>query len=171
MPIIKAVKGVLPIIDSSVFIAENATIVGQVNIGKGSSVWFNAIIRGDVNAITIGERTNIQDAAMIHCTYQKASTYIGNDVSIGHLAIIHGCTIHDHVLVGMRALVMDHAVVEPYCIIAAGALVLENTICESGYIYAGSPAKKIKPISEEQRALLDQLPDRYVLYSDWFKNP
>lgn len=168
MPIIKAVKGVLPIIDSSVFIAENATIVGQVNIGKGSSVWFNAIIRGDVNAITIGERTNIQDAAMIHCTYQKASTYIGNDVSIGHLAIIHGCTIHDHVLVGMRALVMDHAVVEPYCIIAAGALVLENTICESGYIYAGSPAKKIKPISEEQRALLDQLPLNYQLYTTWF---
>lgn len=168
MPIIKAVKGVLPIIDSSVFIAENATIVGQVNIGKGSSVWFNAIIRGDVNAITIGERTNIQDAAMIHCTYQKASTQIGNDVSIGHLAIIHGCTIHDHVLVGMRALVMDHAVVEPYCIIAAGALVLENTICESGYIYAGSPAKKIKPISEEQRALLDQLPLNYQLYTTWF---
>lgn len=168
MPIIKAVKGVLPIIDSSVFIAENATIVGQVNIGKGSSVWFNAIIRGDVNAITIGERTNIQDAAMIHCTYQKASTQIGNDVSIGHLAIIHGCTIHDHVLVGMRALVMDHAVVEPYCIIAAGALVLENTICQSGYIYAGSPAKKIKPISEEQRALLDQLPLNYQLYTTWF---
>lgn len=168
MPLIKAVNGVSPIIDSTVFIAENATIVGQVTIGAGSSVWFNAIIRGDVNTITIGERTNIQDAAMIHCTYQKASTYIGNDVSIGHLAIIHGCTIHDHVLVGMRALVMDHAVVEPYCIIAAGALVLENTICESGYIYAGSPAKKIKPISEEQRALLDQLPLNYQLYTTWF---
>lgn len=168
MPLIKAVKGVTPIIDSSVFIAENATIVGQVTIGAGSSVWFNAIIRGDVNTITIGDRTNIQDAAMIHCTYQKASTHIGNDVSIGHLAIIHGCTIHDHVLIGMRALVMDHAVVEPYCIIAAGALVLENTICESGYIYAGSPAKKIKPISAEQRALLDQLPLNYQLYTTWF---
>ncbi|MEY2799841.1 MAG: hypothetical protein RI934_829 [Bacteroidota bacterium] len=168
MPLIKAVKGVTPIIDSSVFIAENATIVGQVTIGAGCSVWFNAIIRGDVNTITIGDRTNIQDAAMIHCTYQKASTHIGNDVSIGHLAIIHGCTIHDHVLIGMRALVMDHAVVEPYCIIAAGALVLENTICESGYIYAGSPAKKIKPISAEQRALLDQLPLNYQLYTTWF---
>ena len=168
MPLIKAVKGVSPIIDSTVFIAENATIVGQVTIGAGSSVWFNAIIRGDVNTITIGERTNIQDAAMIHCTYQKASTQIGNDVSIGHLAIIHGCTIHDHVLIGMRALVMDHAVVEPYCIIAAGALVLENTICESGYIYAGTPAKKIKPISAEQRALLDQLPLNYQLYTTWF---
>lgn len=168
MPLIKAVKGVSPIIDSTVFIAENATIVGQVTIGAGSSVWFNAIIRGDVNTITIGERTNIQDAAMIHCTYQKASTHIGNDVSIGHLAIIHGCTIHDHVLIGMRALVMDHAVVEPYCIIAAGALVLENTICESGFIYAGSPAKKIKPISAEQRALLDQLPLNYQLYTTWF---
>ena len=168
MPLIKAVKGVSPIIDSTVFIAENATIVGQVTIGAGSSVWFNAIIRGDVNTINIGERTNIQDAAMIHCTYQKASTQIGNDVSIGHLAIIHGCTIHDHVLIGMRALVMDHAVVEPYCIIAAGALVLENTICESGYIYAGTPAKKIKPISAEQRALLDQLPLNYQLYTTWF---
>lgn len=168
MPLIKAVKGLLPIIDTTVFIAENATIVGQVTIGAGSSVWFNAIIRGDVNTITIGERTNIQDAAMIHCTYQKASTQIGNDVSIGHLAIIHGCTIHDHVLIGMRALVMDHAVVEPYCIIAAGALVLENTICESGFIYAGSPAKKIKPISAEQRALLDQLPLNYQLYTTWF---
>ncbi len=168
MPLIKAVKGVSPIIDSTVFIAENATIVGQVTIGAGSSVWFNAIIRGDVNTINIGERTNIQDAAMIHCTYQKASTQIGNDVSIGHLAIIHGCTIHDHVLIGMRALVMDHAVVEPYCIIAAGALVLENTICESGFIYAGSPAKKIKPISAEQRALLDQLPLNYQLYTTWF---
>ncbi|MEN9369179.1 MAG: hypothetical protein RI952_44 [Bacteroidota bacterium] len=168
MPLIKAVNGVSPIIDSTVFIAENATIVGQVTIGAGSSVWFNAIIRGDVNTITIGERTNIQDAAMIHCTYQKASTQIGNDVSIGHLAIIHGCTIHDHVLIGMRALVMDHAVVEPYCIIAAGALVLENTICESGYIYAGTPAKKIKPISAEQRALLDQLPLNYQLYTTWF---
>ena len=144
MPIIKAVQGILPDIDSTVFIADNATIVGQVTIGAGSSVWFNAIIRGDVNTITIGERTNIQDAAMIHCTYQKASTTIGNDVSIGHLAIVHGCTIKDHVLIGMRALVMDHAVVEPYCIIAAGSLVLENTICESGYIYAGSPAKKSK---------------------------
>lgn len=168
MPLIKAVNGVSPIIDSTVFIAENATIVGQVTIGAGSSVWFNAIIRGDVNTINIGERTNIQDAAMIHCTYQKASTQIGNDVSIGHLAIIHGCTIHDHVLIGMRALVMDHAVVEPYCIIAAGALVLENTICESGFIYAGSPAKKIKPISAEQRALLDQLPLNYQLYTTWF---
>lgn len=168
MPLIKAVNGVSPIIDSTVFIAENATIVGQVTIGAGSSVWFNAIIRGDVNTINIGERTNIQDAAMIHCTYQKASTQIGNDVSIGHLAIIHGCTIHDHVLIGMRALVMDHAVVEPYCIIAAGALVLENTICESGFIYAGSPAKKIKPISADQRALLDQLPLNYQLYTTWF---
>ena len=168
MPIIKAVKGISPMIDASVFIADNATIVGQVSIGAGSSVWFNAIIRGDVNTITIGERTNIQDAAMIHCTYQKACTIIGNDVSIGHLAIVHGCTIKDHVLIGMRALVMDHAVVEPYCIIAAGALVLENTICESGYIYAGSPAKKIKEISDEQRKLLDKLPENYQLYTTWF---
>ncbi len=168
MALIKSVKGIEPIIPESVFVAENATIVGDVKLGENCSVWFNAVIRGDVNSIQIGTRTNIQDAAMIHCTYQKAATIIGDDVSIGHLAIVHGCTIKNNVLIGMRAIVMDHAVVEPYCIIAAGAIVLENMICESGYIYAGSPAKKIKPISDEQRKLLDQLPINYQLYSTWF---
>lgn len=137
-------------------------------MGNNCSVWFNAVIRGDVNQITIGNDTNIQDGAVIHATYLKAATVIGNRVSIGHNAIVHGCILKDHILVGMGAIVMDNAVVEEYTIIAAGAVVLENTICESGYIYAGTPAKKIKPITEEQRALLNKLPDNYIMYADWF---
>lgn len=169
MPVILPVKGVSPTLPDSCFIAENATIVGDVILGENCSVWFNAIIRGDVNFIRIGNYTNIQDGVVIHCTYKKAGTTIGNYVSIGHNALVHGCTLEDHVLIGMGAIVMDHAVVEEFVIIAAGAVVLENTICESGYLYAGIPAKKIKPITEEQRAMLKQLPHNYVLYSSWFE--
>lgn len=169
MPLILPVKGISPEWGKECFIAENATIVGDVQMGNHCSVWFNAVIRGDVNSIRIGNYTNIQDGVVIHCTYQTAPTRIGNHVSIGHQATVHGCTLKDRVLVGMGAIIMDHSVVEEYCIVAAGAIVLENTVCESGYIYAGAPAKKIKPISEMQRELLDQLPDRYVLYSSWFK--
>ncbi|MCX2481980.1 gamma carbonic anhydrase family protein [Pedobacter sp. MR2016-24] len=166
---------ILPVLDKypswgeNCFIAPNATIVGDVTIGTNCSVWFNAVVRGDVNTITIGNDSNIQDGAVIHATYQKAATSIGNRVSVGHNAIVHGCTLKDHVLVGMGAIVMDNVVVESYCIIAAGSVVLENTLCESGYIYAGTPAKKIKPITEEQRALLNKLPDNYIMYSDWFR--
>lgn len=170
MALILPVNNIHPLIPDNCFIADNCTIVGDVKFGNNCSVWFNAIVRGDVHSIEIGDRSNIQDGAVIHCTYQKAKTVIGNDVSIGHRAIVHGCTVHDHVLIGMGAIVMDHAVVNDYCIIAAGSIILENTICESGYIYAGSPAKKIKPISEEQRKLLDRLPNNYVMYSDWFKD-
>ena len=138
-------------------------------MGNNCSVWFNAVIRGDVNNITIGNDSNIQDGAVIHATYQKAATVIGNRVSVGHNAIVHGCTLKDHILVGMGAIIMDNAIVEEYTIIAAGSVVLENTHCESGYIYAGTPAKKIKPITDAQRALLEQLPDNYILYADWFK--
>jgi carbonic anhydrase/acetyltransferase-like protein (isoleucine patch superfamily) len=169
MPLILPVKNVHPIIHDSCFIAENATIVGDVIIEENCSIWFNAIIRGDVNSIRIGHHTNIQDGVVIHCTYQKASTTIGNYVSIGHNALVHGCILKDNVLIGMGAIVMDHAVVEEYVIIAAGAIVLENTICESGYIYAGIPAKKIKAISQEQREMLKQLPHNYVMYSTWFE--
>lgn len=169
MPVILPVKGVSPILPDSCFIAENATIVGDVVLGEKCSVWFNAIIRGDVNFIKIGDYTNIQDGVVIHCTYKKAGTTIGNYVSIGHNALVHGCTLEDHVLIGMGAIVMDHAVVEEFVIIAAGAVVLENTICESGYLYAGIPAKKIKPITEEQRGMLKQLPHNYVMYSEWFE--
>jgi len=169
MPVILPVKDKDPKWGNDCFIAPNATLVGDVLMGNNCSVWFNAVIRGDVNSITIGNETNIQDGAVIHATYLKASTIIGNRVSIGHNAIVHGCILKDHILVGMGAIIMDHALVEEYCIIAAGAVVLENTRCESGHIYAGTPAKKIKPITEEQRALLNKLPDNYIMYSDWFK--
>lgn len=169
MAVILPVKGKSPDFGGNCFIAPNATIVGDVIMGNNCSVWFNAVIRGDVNSIRIGDDTNIQDGAVIHATYIKAATIIGNRVSVGHNAIVHGCNVHDHVLIGMGAIVMDHAVVESYCIIAAGAVVLENTHCESGFIYAGTPAKKIKPITEQQRALLNKLPDNYIMYSDWFR--
>jgi carbonic anhydrase/acetyltransferase-like protein (isoleucine patch superfamily) len=169
MAVILPVKGKSPDWGVNCFIATNATIVGDVTMGNNCSVWFNAVIRGDVNTITIGNDTNIQDGAVIHATYIKAATTIGNRVNVGHNAIVHGCVVQDNVLIGMGAIVMDHAVVEPYCIIAAGAVVLENTICESGFIYAGTPAKKVKPITEQQRALLNKLPDNYIMYADWFR--
>jgi carbonic anhydrase/acetyltransferase-like protein (isoleucine patch superfamily) len=169
MPLILPVKDKSPAWGSDCFIAENATIVGDVQMGDKCSVWFNAVIRGDVNYIKIGNNTNIQDGVVIHGTYLKAATNIGNYVSIGHNALVHGCTLKDHSLVGMGAIVMDGAVVEEYVIIGAGSVVLEKTICESGYLYAGSPAKKIKALTDEQKALLDKLPDNYILYSGWFK--
>jgi carbonic anhydrase/acetyltransferase-like protein (isoleucine patch superfamily) len=169
MPLILPVKDKGPKWGSDCFIAENCTIVGDVSMGNNCSVWFNTVIRGDVNSITIGDYTNIQDGTVIHATYLKAATTIGSYVSIGHNALVHGCTLKDHVLVGMGAIVMDHAVVEEFVIIGAGAIVLENTICESGYLYAGIPAKKIKPISDEQREMLKKLPHNYVMYAGWFK--
>lgn len=169
MAIILPVKGIHPKWGSNCFIAPNATIVGTLKMGDNCSVWFNAVIRADVNDITIGNNTNIQDGAVIHATYLKAATLIGDRVSIGHNAIVHGCILKNNVLVGMGAIVMDNAVVEEYTIIAAGSVVLENTICESGFIYAGTPAKKIKPITDEQRALLNKLPDNYIMYADWFR--
>ena len=167
--VILPVKDKSPTWGEDCFIAENATIVGDVVMGSGCSVWFNAVIRGDVHYIKIGDNTNIQDGAVIHATYLKAPTNIGNNVSIGHNALVHGCTLHDHTLVGMGAIVMDHAVVNEFVIIAAGAVVLENTICETGFLYAGVPAKKIKPLTEEQLAMLKQLPKNYIMYSGWFK--
>jgi carbonic anhydrase/acetyltransferase-like protein (isoleucine patch superfamily) len=169
MALLLPVKNIHPSIPDTCWIAPNATIVGDVTFGDHCSVWFNAVIRGDVHFIKIGDRTNIQDGAIIHCTYQKAITTIGNDVSIGHNALIHGCTLKDHVLVGMGAIVMDNVIVEEYCIIAAGSVVLENTLCESGFLYAGTPAKKIKALTEDQIALLNKLPNNYIMYSDWFK--
>lgn len=168
MPVILPVKNSYPKWGDDCYIAPNATIVGDVIMGHNCSVWFNAVIRGDVNAITIGNETNIQDGAVIHATYLKASTHIGNRVSVGHNAIVHGCLVKDSVLIGMGAIVMDNAIIEEFCIIAAGSVVLENTVCETGYLYAGTPAKKIKPITDEQRALLMKLPDNYIMYSRWF---
>ncbi len=168
MPVILPVKGVYPIIEEDCFIAENATIVGDTVIGKRCSIWFNAVVRGDVNSIRIGSETNIQDGAVIHATYEKASTTIGNRVSVGHNALVHGCIVQDNVLIGMGAIVMDNALIESFCIIAAGSVVLENTVCESGFLYAGTPAKKIKPLTDQQIELLKKLPDNYNLYASWF---
>ncbi len=169
MPLILPIKGIAPTMGRDSFIAENATLVGDVVLGDNCTVWFNAVIRGDVNSIRIGNKTNIQDGAVIHCTYQKAATVIGSNVSVGHNAIVHGCTIEDNVLVGMGAIVMDNAVVQKNCIVAAGSVVLENTNCESGFIYAGVPAKKVKPLSPEQIAGLAKTADNYVLYASWLR--
>ena len=169
MPLILPIKGVSPKMGADCYIAENATIVGDVVLGDTCTVWFNAVIRGDVNAIRIGNKTNIQDGAVIHCTYLRAATTIGNNVSIGHNAIVHGCTVEDDVLIGMGSVVMDNAVVQRHCIVAAGSVVLENTICESGFIYAGVPAKKVKALSEEQIAGMAKTADNYVLYASWLR--
>ena len=170
MKIIKPVNGKHPQISNDCFIAENATIVGEVFIGKQCSVWFNAVIRGDVHFIKIGNKVNIQDGAVIHATFKKSPTTIGNNVSIGHNAIVHGCTIHDNVLIGMGSIVMDDCVIESNSIIAAGAIVTKNTHVESGSIYAGVPAKKIKNISKELiSGEIDRIANNYVEYSSWFK--
>lgn len=170
MSIIKSVKGVSPKIPNDCFVAENATIVGDVVFGNECSVWFNAVVRGDVHYIKMGNKVNIQDGAVIHATYQKSPTNIGNNVSIGHNAIVHGCTIHDNVLVGMGSIIMDDCVVESNSIIAAGAVVTKNTIVKSGSIYAGVPAKKVKDISKELIAgEIDRIANNYVKYSSWFK--
>ena len=170
MPIIKPRNGKSPQIPDDCFIAENATIVGDVLLGKQCSVWFNAVIRGDVHYIKIGDKVNIQDGAVIHATYQKSPTQIGNHVSIGHNAIVHGCTIKDHVLIGMGSIIMDDCIVESHSIIAAGAVVTQNTKIESGSIYAGIPAKKIKSISKDLIAVeIDRIANNYVKYSGWYK--
>lgn len=159
-----------PQMGENCFIAPNATIVGEVTIGNECSVWFNAVIRGDVNKITLGNKVNVQDGAIIHCTYKKCGTIVGNNVSIGHNAIVHGCVIHENVLVGMGAIIMDNAQIGSNSIIAAGAVVLENTIVEPGSIYAGVPAKKVKNISEALiSGEINRIADNYVMYSEWFK--
>ncbi len=170
MPLILPVKGVLPTIPDNCFIAPNATIVGDVVMGDECSVWFNAVIRGDVNSIRIGNKVNIQDGACIHCTYEKTKTNIGDNVSIGHHALVHGCTVEDNVLIGMGAIVMDNVHIASHTIIAAGAVVLENTKCEPNSIYAGVPAKKVKDISQELiHNEIGRIANNYVMYSSWFK--
>lgn len=169
MAIILPVKESFPFIGDHTYLAPNSTIVGDVTIGQNCSVWFNAVIRGDVNYIKIGDFSNIQDNVTIHGTYERNGTDIGSYVNIGHNAIVHGCIIDSHVLVGMGAIVMDRAHIQQDVIIAAGAVVLENTVCESGFLYAGVPAKKIKPLTEEQLNLLQKLPQNYVKYASWFQ--
>lgn len=169
MALIKSVRGLEPKFGKNCFLADNATIIGEVEMGDNCSVWFNAVVRGDVHYIKIGNNTNIQDGAVIHCSYQKAPTVIGSNVSIAHNAIVHGCTIEDNVLIGMGAIVMDHAIVKTGSIIAAGAVVLTNTVVDSGYIYAGVPAKKIKEVDEERNQVFSRTAKNYIKYAKWFK--
>ena len=170
MALIKSIKGKSPIFGKNIYLAENATIIGEVEMGQNCSVWFNSVVRGDVNSIKIGNKVNIQDGAIIHCTYKKAATIIGNNVSVGHNAIVHGCTIKDNVLIGMGAIVMDRVIVENNSIIGAGSVVLEGTHIESGTIYAGVPAKKVKDLNENQTAsLINGIADNYVMYSSWLQ--
>ena len=172
MPYILPVKGVMPQIPENCFVAPNATIVGDVIMGDECSVWFNAVIRGDVNSIRIGNKVNIQDGACIHCTYQKTKTIIGNNVSIGHHALVHGCTVADNVLIGMGAIVMDNVQIGSNSIIAAGAVVLEGTIVQAGSVYAGVPAKKVKDISQELLSgEVQRIANNYLMYSSWLKYP
>lgn len=166
---IVSVRGFTPQIPDGCFIADNARIIGDVRMGSQCSVWYNAVIRGDVNSIVIGDKVNIQDGAVIHCTYEKAATYIGNNVSVGHQAMLHGCTINDNVLIGMGAIIMDNVIIEENVLIAAGAVVLENTLCESGYIYAGVPAKKLKKLdAANMKFHITRTADNYVKYASWF---
>lgn len=170
MAFILPVEGVTPQFGEDCFIAPNATIVGDVVTGSQCSFWFNAVVRGDVNSIRMGNKVNVQDGAVIHCTYQRSKTIIGDNVSIGHNAIVHGCTVHDNVLIGMGAIVMDNAEIGSNSIIAAGAVVLENTKVEAGSIYAGVPAKKVKDISQELiKGEINRIADNYIRYSAWFK--
>ncbi len=169
MALILPVKGVSPTMGKNCFLAPNATVVGDVTMGDDCSVWFNAVIRGDVNSISIGNKVNIQDGAVIHCTFKKTKTYIGNNVSIGHNAIVHGCVIDNNVLIGMGSIVMDNCHIGSNCIIAAGAVVLENTKVEPGSIYAGVPAKKVKDISQELiNGEINRIANNYLEYSKWF---
>ena len=170
MAIVLPVNGMQPKLGNNCFIAENATIVGDVVTGDDCRIWFTSVVRGDVHYIRMGNKVNVQDGAIIHCTYKKAPVNIGNNVSIGHRAIVHGCTIHDNVLIGMGAIVMDHAVIGEGSIIAAGAIVLENTIVEPGSIYAGIPAKKVKDTDREKfKDLIERIGNNYVMYAGWFK--
>ncbi|MFV0530411.1 MAG: gamma carbonic anhydrase family protein [Flavobacteriales bacterium] len=172
MAIIKTIKNKEPKIGKDCFLAENATLVGDITMGSNCSIWFNAVLRGDVNSIVLGEKVNIQDGAVVHCTYQKTKTMIGNNVSVGHNAIIHGCIIHDDVLIGMGAIVMDEAVVESGSIVAAGAIVTQGTRIGKGELWAGVPAKKIKEVSNDlQENEIRRIADNYIKYAKWFKNP
>ncbi len=168
--IIKELNGKTPKLGKDCFIAENAVIIGDVEMGDNCSIWYSAVIRGDVNYIIIGNKVNIQDGAVIHATYKKHPTNIGNNVSIAHNAIVHGCTIHDNVLIGMGSIVMDGCIVNSNAIIAAGAVVTKGTIIESGTIYAGTPAKKIKDISADLLSgEVERIADAYIKYASWYK--
>jgi carbonic anhydrase/acetyltransferase-like protein (isoleucine patch superfamily) len=170
MALILPVLDKVPLYGDNCWFAPNATLVGDITMGKDCTVWFNAVVRGDVNAIVMGDRVNIQDGAVVHCTYQKTKTVIGNNVSIAHNAIVHGCTIEDEVLIGMGAIVMDGAVIGKNAIIGAGAIVTQNTKVPAGTVWAGNPAKYIKDVSPELGEVFMRTANNYVLYSGWFKD-
>lgn len=170
MPLIKSCKNNTPKIPKTCWLADNATIVGDVKMGENCSVWFNAVIRGDVNTVSMGDNVNIQDGAVIHCTYEKTKTILGNNVSIGHNALVHGCTVEDNVLIGMGSIVMDNCYIESGSIIAAGAVLLEGTRVETGSVYAGVPAKKVKTVSSELfEGEVMRIAKNYRMYASWFE--
>ena len=171
MALIKAVRGKSPVFGANCWLAENSTIVGEVEMGDNCSVWFNAVIRGDVNYIKIGNKVNIQDGACIHCTFEKHATIIGDNVSIGHNAIVHGCTVEENVLIGMGAIVMDRCYIEKNSLIAAGSVLLEGTRVEIGSLYAGVPAKKVKDLTPEHfQTIIERISNNYVMYAGWFED-
>ncbi len=171
MALILPVKGINPQIPDSCWLAPNASVIGQVILGENVSVWFQAVIRGDVNRIVIGDESNVQDGAVIHCTYQKTETIIGRRVSIAHHAIVHGCTIEDEVLIGMGAIVTDGAYIEKGSIVAAGAIVTQGTRVPAGSIYAGNPARFLKQVDAQAAEVFERTALNYHHYSDWFRNP
>ncbi|NLN33965.1 MAG: gamma carbonic anhydrase family protein [Flavobacteriaceae bacterium] len=170
MAVVKELLGKTPQFGKDCFLAETAVIIGDVEMGDQCSIWYNAVLRGDVHFIKLGNKVNVQDNAMIHCTYQKSPTEIGNNVSIGHNAVVHGCTIHDNVLIGMGAIVMDDCVVESYSIVAAGAVVTQNTHIKEGELWAGIPARKIGDVSQNlKEGEIERIANNYVKYSSWYK--
>jgi carbonic anhydrase/acetyltransferase-like protein (isoleucine patch superfamily) len=170
MALIKSIEGKSPVFGENCFMAENATLIGDLQCGDDCSFWFNSVVRADVHWIRMGNKVNVQDGAVIHCTYKKSPTTIGNNVSIGHNALVHGCTIHDNVLIGMGAIVMDDCVVESNCIIAAGAVLTQGTVVKSGSVYAGVPAKKVKDLDPSLfEGEVMRIANNYVFYSQWYK--
>jgi len=170
LALIKSVRNHTPKLGANCFLAENATLIGDIECGNQCSFWFQSVVRGDVSPIRMGNRVNIQDGAVIHGTFEKSSTQIGNNVSIGHKAIVHGSTIEDNVLIGMGAILMDHVYVESNVLVAAGAVVLEKTRLEAGFLYAGVPAKKIKPLGENLiKGEIERIAGNYIKYAGWFK--
>ncbi len=170
MTLIRELLGKTPIIGAGTFLAESATVIGDVEMGENCSVWYNAVIRGDVNFIRLGNKVNVQDNAMLHCTYEKFPLIIGNNVSVGHNAIVHGCTIKDNVLIGMGAIVMDNCVVEENSIVGAGSVVTQGTQIKSGEVWGGVPARKIKDISADLlEGEVDRIANNYVKYSSWYQ--
>ena len=171
MAIIKKLNGNTPKFGKNCFLADNAAIIGDVEMGDDCSIWFGAVLRGDVHSIRIGNKVNIQDNATIHATYKKSPTNIGNNVSIAHNAVIHGCTIKDNVLIGMGAIVLDDAVVESNTIVAAGSVVTKGTVVESGWGYAGTPAKKMKQLGEELlKGEVERIVNAYSMYASWYED-